>query len=701
LAKAIPQQSAELSWEELHASLEKLERRDWRLWGASVAVMILLTAAVVAAALPSFLKSETNLWDSLAEFNITQGVRGLIGLVLLFNLHLIYQQILIKRLRRWLAEQISTTASSHLRAEQLHRQLLDKQKLDVALSRSIETLSSIVEATQQLNATLDFGELINIVLQLATRHTHADRGTMFLVDKEHQEIWSLVGLGLTQEEIRIPIGKGIAGHVARTGETVNLQDAYADPRFEPDVDRRLGYRTRALLCLPIRNKGNDVVGVLELLNKTTGPFDTEDTNFLRALSVHCAIAIENAQLHQMAMHDPLTGLYNRRFIEEHMAKEFARSDRREYPLTLLTVDLNKFKEINDRHGHAAGDVVLQEFANHLKRACRGSDLAARLGGDEFMLLLTECLPGQVPIVLSRLAGLEVELGESKIPVTFSAGWAEYKVGERPAELLKRADKSLYAEKRSGKVDDGVRQAQKMETLGQLASGVAHDLSNLLMVIKSYSEIAQDDSSVGESPRKHLQEIQKASERATALTRQLLRFSRKQALAPEILNLNSEIQEVKQMLTRLISESIEVQTHLEPSLGLTKADRSQIEQIILNLAVNARDAMPDGGTLTIKTSNEELDDAFIASHRGARKGSYVSMCMRDTGCGMDATTKSRIFEPFFTTKDSGKGTGLGLATVFGIVKQSAGYIWVESELGKGSTFTVYLPRHSTGHSAFAS
>ncbi len=168
--------------------------------------------------------------------------------------------------------------------------------------RTIDTLASIVEATKQLNSTLDLGELINIVLQLATRQTGADRGTVFLVDKEHEEIWSLVGLGLAQQEIRIPMTKGIAGHVARTGETVNLLDAYDDSRFEPDVDRRLGYRTRTLLCLPIRNKGNDVVGVLQLLNKATGPFSSEDTMFLQALSVHCAIAIENAQLHRELIH---------------------------------------------------------------------------------------------------------------------------------------------------------------------------------------------------------------------------------------------------------------------------------------------------------------------------------------------------------------------------------------------------------------
>ena len=682
---------ATLSWEELQARLRQLERRDWWLWSVSVVVMLLLTAAVVAVALPTLLNWSSEGLDAFDELNMTLGVRGLIGLVLLFNVYLIYQQILIQRLRRGLAEQIAVSASSHLRAEELHRQLLEKQKRDVALVHSIDTLTKIVEATKQLNSTLDLGELINIVLELATKQTGADRGTMFLVDQTHREIWSAAGLGLPLQEIRIPLSKGIAGHVARTGETVNLPDAYADRRFEPDVDRRLGYRTRTLLCLPILNKHNAVVGVLQLLNKSTGPFNTEDTDFLRALSVHCAIAIENAQLHQLAMHDPLTGLYNRRFVEEHMAVEFARSDRREYALTLLVLDLNDFKEVNDKHGHAAGDLVLREFANQLKKACRGCDLAARIGGDEFMLLLPECLPGQAPVILARLTGLQVDWLGTKIAVTFSAGWAEHQAGEQPAELLNRADKNLYAEKHSGKLEEGIRQAQKMETIGQLTGGVAHDLSNLLMVIKSYSELALDEPDLGKLDRKKLQEIQKASDRATALTRQLLAFTRKQALAPEILSLNREIGEVQGLLARLLPANVRVQTTLDPELGGIKADRSQIEQIILNLAVNARDAMLEGGTITIETANVELDEAYARMHLGARKGAYVMLRIRDTGCGMDAVTRARVFEPFFTTKEAGKGTGLGLATVYGIVKQSAGYIWVDSEIGKGSTFSVYLPR----------
>ena len=218
LDQVMPRAVAEATWNELQGRLKQLERRDWWLWSAAVVVMVLLTVAVVASALPTLLKTDPRPWESLFDLNLTQGIRGLVGLVLLFNTYSVYQQILIKRLRRGLAEQITAAATSQLRAQQQHRELIleQKQERELALARNIETLSSIVEAAKQLNSTFDLGELIEIVLQWAIRKTGADRGTVFLVDKEHEEIWSLVGLGLAQQEIRIPMSKGIAGYVART-----------------------------------------------------------------------------------------------------------------------------------------------------------------------------------------------------------------------------------------------------------------------------------------------------------------------------------------------------------------------------------------------------------------------------------------------------------------------------------------------------
>jgi two-component system, cell cycle sensor histidine kinase and response regulator CckA len=292
------------------------------------------------------------------------------------------------------------------------------------------------------------------------------------------------------------------------------------------------------------------------------------------------------------------------------------------------------------------------------------------------------------------AGVHQRVEEEFLHADGEVGYFELNIQPVPEGLVVLSidqTERRRAENRRDSLEEQLRQAQKLEAIGRLAGGVAHDFNNVLSVILGYSDDVIQSLEPSDPRWQDMKEIESAANRAAALTRQLLMFSRQQVLEPKVLDLNEVLSNMDRMLARTLGEQVELSFLPGAKLGHVRADRSNLEQVIMNLAVNARDAMPEGGRLTIETANVVADEAFVRQHLGCKPGAYVRLAVTDTGTGMDSATRARIFEPFFSTKEQGKGTGLGLSTVFGIVQQSGGGVWVYSEPGHGTTFKVYLPR----------
>jgi two-component system, cell cycle sensor histidine kinase and response regulator CckA len=571
---------------QLASGFRKVERREWWLWATAITVTLLL-----AVGLSSFILPRN--WNPHEEFYglpLAQAVRGLIGLVLVFDCYTVYQQLQIHRIRRRLSEReelfrlISDNAADMIAVVDMNgRRIYNSMAYQKVLRYSPEELkgSSSLEQVHPLDRhhvkmAADHARMTGIGVSLEYRIRHKD-GSWRIFESTSSVIKD---------------AKGVPDKLVIVNRDVTERKAASEALRQSEASIRAVIEN-APYGIYLANSNGKMLRVNPALQKMLG-YSSADELLKKNLAM-----------------DLLCDQWEHERIFEMIAQK------------------KQFKDLEIDWKRKDGGVTV----------LRCSGLLVKGPGDE---------------------GACVE--------AFAEDVTEKRSLERQLQV-----------------------AQKMEAIGRLSGGIAHDFNNLLGVIIGYSQVLKKRLDANDPLRDHAEEIDKAGQRAAALTRQLLAFSRQQVLTPAILSLNTLLSDMGKMLPRMIGEDIELVLRLEPSLGSVKADQSQIEQVVMNLAVNARDAMPRGGKLIVETANVNLDEAFAKGHPGARTGQFVVLGVTDTGCGMNSKTMAHIFEPFFTTKEPGKGTGLGLATVYGVVKQSGGYIWVDSEPGKGSSFRVYLPQ----------
>ncbi len=574
----------------LRTNFRRIERREWWLWAAAVVITLLLTAGMASFLLPEI----HGLHDFLSLNVLPQAVRGLVGLVFLFDLYTIYQHLLIYRIRR---ELVKREELFHLISENAADMIAVVDMEGKRLFNSLSYEKVLGYSPEELQASSAFEQI------------HPDDRERV---EEATEDARLSGIVNTLEyRLRHKNGTWL---VLESTSSV-IRNAKGEPEKLVIVNRNITERKRTEEAL--RRSEADFRSVVQ--DAPYGIYRASITG--RFLQV-------NPALQKMLGYE-----LEQELLRRDLATDIFRQNAEHRRLSELLTRVEQIKDIE------------MEW-----KAQDGTPITVRCSG-------------------------RCRKDENGVPAYFEM-FAEDVTEKR---VLERQ----------------LRMAQKMEAIGRLSGGIAHDFNNHLGVIIGYSRVLKKALGANNVLCEHALEIEKAGQRAASLTKQLLAFSRQQVLTPAVLSLNTLTSDMESMLPRLLGEDIEVSLALDPELGNVKVDQSQIEQVIMNLAVNARDAMPTGGKLKIRTANVELDQTYTQTHPGSRAGNYVLLAVIDTGIGMNAETLTHIFEPFFTTKEQGKGTGLGLATVYGIVKQSNGYIWVDSAPGKGTSFEIYLPRYVGG------
>ncbi|MBN1995050.1 MAG: PAS domain S-box protein [Anaerolineae bacterium] len=555
---------------------------------------------------------------------------------------------------------------------------IENAYLHAETEKRAQQLAVLHELDRAITTSLRITDIYHAFTRHAIRLLPYDRTSITLLDQNKLRLTYVAGedkplphLGAT-----LSCQNSIPGRVVNQGQP-SIHHNMAVRGDSPEDKALWGEGIQSSMIIPLRVKGQ-VIGTWNLGSRQTGSYNPDDLDIAQSMADQLAIAIENARLFQQAKQEiaerkrieeaPRASEVKYRTLIERMSEGLLQVDNDD----IIQFVNDRFCEMvgysrNELLGKPASELRLQEkiAKNHLQAQ------------DSFDQYETQLMKKSGEMLWVQVGGAPVLDAEGKI------------IGS--VRIHTDITERKRAEETRAKLEEQLRQSQKMEAVGTLAGGIAHDFNNLLTAIMGYSGLALDTLSPDNPTYNDIQGIQKTAERAANLTRQLLAFARRQMIELRVLNLNELILNMGKMLHRLIGEDIELVTIPTPNLGLVKIDPGQFEQVLVNLAINARDAMPNGGKLTIETANVTLDWPYAQQHAEVVPGEYIMLAVSDNGVGMTEEVQDHIFEPFFTTKEVNKGTGLGLATCFGIVKQSDGHIWVYSEPGKGTTFKVYLPR----------
>ncbi len=572
--------------ESIGAHFRRIEKREWWMWTAAAIVTLLLTAGLASFLFPAMQTHE----DVFSQFMVPQAVRGLLGLVLLFDVYTLYQQLQIHRIRR---------------------RLIQREEMFRLISENAADMIAVVDMEgNRIFNSLSYKKILG--------YSPEELKSSSSFDQIHPDDRELVK-AVAEEARRTGIGRPLEYRIRHKDGTWRVLESTAS------VIRNSGGEAEKLVIVnrDVTERKRAAEALLQSEASFRSVVEGAPYGIYRA-SLTGQLLLVNSALVSMLGYESQDELF-----KINLVTGIYRDPKEHERLIAMLPDDEGFKDLEVDWKRKDGTPITVRCSGRPAKDASGA-----------------------------VAYLEA----------FAEDVTERRVLERQ-----------------------LRMAQKMEAVGRLSGGIAHDFNNLLGVIIGYSQVLKRTLGPQSPSYEHAEEIEKASHRAVSLTRQLLAFSRQQVLEPTILSLNTLVSDMEKMLPRLIGEDIALNVTMGSDLGFVKADRGQLEQVIMNLAVNARDAMPEGGNLTIQTANVELDVVYTRHHPGSKPGRYVMLSVTDTGTGMDPEVQAQIFEPFFTTKERDKGTGLGLATVYGVVKQSGGYIAVDSEKGKGSSFKIYLPR----------